>query len=109
MPEEPCSAPTPPVTPRGELEAESLDSPDSQASTALYSLHPRLPITYNEAALSQLQGRPQVITGNNLFIPFPSKSEHSTDDTNGNTCHGTDDTNGFPAEVVADSSNPQRE
>ena len=38
MPEEPCSALTPPVTPREELEAESPDSPDNQASTASYSL-----------------------------------------------------------------------
>ena len=52
MPEEPCSALTLPVTPREELEAESPDSLDSQANTALYSLCPRLPITYNEAALS---------------------------------------------------------
>ena len=108
MPEEPCSALTPPVTPREELEAESPDSSDSQASTALYSLHPRLPIMYNEAALSQLQGRPQVITCNNLSIPFPSDSECSTDDTDGNTTDGTDDTDGSPAEVMADSSHPQR-
>ena len=109
MPEEPCSALTTPVTPREELEAESLDSPDSQTSTASYSLHPRLPITYNEAVLSWLQGRPQVITCNNLSIPFPSNSECSTDDTNGSTTNGTDDTNGSSAEVMADSSHPQRE
>ena len=53
----PCSALTPPVTPREEMEAESPDSLDSQASNASYSLCLRLPITYNEAALSWLQGR----------------------------------------------------
>ena len=71
-PEEPCSAPTIPSTPREELEAESLDSLDSQTSTVSNSLHPRLPITYNEAALSWLQGRPQVITCNNLSYPSPA-------------------------------------
>ena len=109
MPEEPCSAPTPPVTPREELEAESPDSLDSQASTASYSLRPGLPIIYSEAALSQLQGIPQAITCNNLSIPFPSNSECSTDYTNGNTTDGTDETDGSPAEVVADLSHPQRE
>ena len=84
MPTEPCSALTTPSATREELEVESPDSPDSQTSTASYSLHPRLPITYNEAALSQLQGRPQVIICNNLSLPFPSNSECSTDDTNGN-------------------------
>ena len=43
MPEEPCSGPTPPVTPKEELEADSPASPDSQTSTASYSLCPRLP------------------------------------------------------------------
>ena len=109
MPEEPCSAPTTPSTPREELEAESPDSPDSQTSTALYSLCPRLPITYNEVALSHLQGRPQVITCNNLSIPFPSDSECSTDNTDGNTTNGTDDPNGSSAEVEADSSHKQIE
>ena len=107
MPGDPCSAPTTPSTPREELEAESLDSPDSQTSTALYSLCPRLPITYN---FSHLQGRPQVIICNNLSIPFPSNSECSTDDTNGNTSSdGTDDPHGSPADIVADSLCLQRE
>ena len=97
MPAEPCSAPTTPSTTSEELEVESPDSPDSQTSTAWYSLHSRLPITYNEAALSQLQGRPQVIACNNLSIPFPSNSECSTDNTNGNTSSGdTSDTDGLP-------------
>ena len=110
MSEGPCSLLTPPVTPGEELEAESLDSPDSQASIASYSLCPRLPITYNEAALSQLQGRPQVITCNNLSITFPSYGECSTDDTHGNTStEGTDNTDGSPAKVEADSSCLQRE
>ena len=91
------------------MEAESLDSLDSQASTASYSLHPRLPITYNEVALSWLQGRPQVTICNNLSIPFTSNSECSTDNTDGNTTNGTDDPDGPPAEVVADSSCIQRE
>ena len=69
MPAELCSEPTTPSTISEELEVESLDSPDSQTSTALYSLHPRLPITYNEAALSRLQGRPQVLICNNHTHP----------------------------------------
>ena len=109
MPEESCPALTTPSTPREELEVESLDSPDSQTSTASYSLCPRLPITYYKAALSCLQGRPQVITCNNLSIPFPSDSECSTDDTDGNTTDGTDDPDGSPAEVKADSSCQQIE
>ena len=109
MPEEPCLALTTPSTPREELEAESSDSLDSQTSTASYSLCPRLPISYNEAALSHLQGRPQVITCNNLSIPFPSNSECSTDDTDGNTTDGTDNPDGYPAEVEADSSCQQVE
>ena len=89
---------------------ESLDSPDSQTSTALYSLCPRLPITYNEAALSQLQGRQQVIICNNLSLPLPSDSECSADDTDGDTSSDeTSTTHGSPAEVVADSSCLQRE
>ena len=104
MPEEPCSALTTPSTQREELETESLDSLDSQTSTASYSLCPRLPITYNEATLSQLQGRPQVIICNNLSIPFPSNSECSTDDSDGNTTNGTDNPDGSPAEVETDSS-----
>ena len=105
MPEDPCSALTTASTPREELETGSLDSLDSQASTASYSFCPRLSITYNEAALSQLQGRPQVITCNNLSIPFPSDSESSTDDTNDNTSSdGTDDPDGSPTEVKVDSS-----
>ena len=110
MPAETCSAPTTPSTPREELEVKSPDSPDSQTSTASYSLHPRLPITYNEAALRQPQGRPQVIICNNLSIPFPSSSECSTDDTNGNiSSDDTSDTDGSPAKVMADSSCLQRE
>ena len=52
MPAEPCSAPTTPSTTSDELEVESPNSLDSQISTASHSLHPRLPITYNEAVLS---------------------------------------------------------
>ena len=51
-PAETCSALTTPSKPREKLEVESPDSPDSETSTASYSLCPRLPITYNEAALS---------------------------------------------------------
>ena len=110
MPEEPCPAPTPPVVPKEELKAESPSSPDSQTSTASYSPCPRLPITYNEAALSCLQGRQQVIICNNLPIPFPSNSECSTDDTDGiQSPDNSDDTDGSPAEVEADSSCQQIE
>ena len=110
MPAEAHSAPTNPSTTGEEFEVESLDSLDSQTSTASYSLLPRFPITYNEAALSWLQGKLQVITCNNLSIPFPSNSECSTDDTNGNTSSGdTSDSDGSPVEVAADSSHLQRE
>ena len=106
MPAEPCSAPTTPSTTSEELEVESLDSPDSQTSTASYSLCPKVPTTYNEAALSHLQGRPLVTICNNLSIPFPSNSECSTDDTNGNTsADDSSDSDGSPVEeVMADSS-----
>ena len=91
--------------PKEELEAESPGSLDSQNSTALYSLHPKLPTTYNEAALSHLQRRQQVIICNNLFIPCPSNSECSTYDTDDNqSTDDLDDTDGSPAKVKADSS-----
>ena len=41
-----------PSTTSEELEVESPDSLDTQTSTASFSLHPRLPSTYNEAAFS---------------------------------------------------------
>ena len=116
IPSAPHSAQTSPAEPDEELETESPSSLDSQASTASYSLCPKLPITYNERALSCLQGRPQVKICNNLSIPFPSDSECSTtddtDDTDGNqlTDDEADDTEGSdPAEVKADSSHIQME
>ena len=111
MPAEPCSALTTPSTTSEELEVESPDSLDSQTSTASCSLCPRVPITYNKAALSCLQGRPQVTICNNLSIPFPSNSECSTDDTNGNTsADDSSDSDGSPVEeVMADSSHLQIE
>ena len=111
MPAEPCSAPTTRSTIGEKLEVESPDSPDSQTSTASYSLCPKLPTTYNEAVFSQLQGRPQVTICNNLSLSFPSDSECSADDTNGNTSSSeTSNSDGFPVEeVVADSSHLQRE
>ena len=107
IPSAPWPASTPPDIPEEELEAESPGFPDSQTSAASYSLFPRLPITYNETALSHLQGRPQVKICNNLSIPFPSDSECSTDNTDGNQSSDdeTDDSDGStPAEVEADSS-----
>ena len=106
MPVETCSAPTTPSTTSEELDVESPDSPDSQTSTASYSLCPRLPITYNEAALTLLQGRPQVTIYNNLSIPLPSDSECSTDNISGNSsADDYSESDGSPAEeVVADSS-----
>ena len=79
----------------------TLCSLDNQASTASYLLHP-LPITYNEAALSKLQGRPQVRTFHNLSIALPitgSNSELTSD--------GSD--NDDPAEAKADSLPTQNE
>ena len=111
MPVETCSAPTTPSTTSEELDVESPDSPDSQTSTASYSLCPRVPITYNEAALTHLQGRPQVTICNNLSIPLPSDVECSTDDTSGNSsADDNSESDGSPAEeVVADSSRLQIE
>ena len=111
MPVETCSALTTPSTTSEELDVESLDSPDSQTSTALYSLCPRVPITYNEAALTRLQWRPQVTICNNLSIPLPSDSECSTDDISGNSSAGDySESDGSPVEeVVADSSRLQIE
>ena len=53
------------------------------ASSASYTLQQRLPITYNETALSQIQGRQQVRILNNLSIPLPitSSDEESEADT----------------------------
>ena len=79
---------TSPVTPE-ELEAESPpqwydsstesdSSPsylDSTTSTALYTLQPRLPITYNKAALTCLNGWPKVRTLNFLSILLPVSSK----------------------------------
>ena len=110
MPAAPHLPLTPTAMPEEELEAESPSSLDSQTNTASYSLCPRLPITYNEATLSQLQGRPQVKICNNLFIPFPSNSDCSTDNTDGNqSSDDMDDSDGSPTEVKADSSHLQIE
>ena len=55
------------------MESDSKPSSlDSTCSTASYTLQPRLPITYNETALSCLQGKPQVRTLNFLCIPLPA-------------------------------------
>ena len=109
IPSVPPPALAPPAKPKEKFKAGSPSSLDSQASTAIYSLCPRLAITYNETALSHLQGRPQVKISNNLPIPFPSDRECSTSDdmsTDGNLSTD-DDTDGTddPAEFEADSSN----
>ena len=104
-PSEPHPASTPPAVPKEELEAESPGSLDSQATTALFSLHPRLPITYNETALSCLLWRPQVKISNNLSIPFPSDSECNTSDdmsTDGNLSTDGDTDGSDHAVVMAD-------
>ena len=49
--------------------SSSPDSTCSAASTASYTLWPRLPIPYNETALSCLHGRPYIRTLNFLSIP----------------------------------------
>ena len=110
-PSAPHLALTPPAKPEEELEAESPGSLDSQVSNASYSLHPRLPITYSETALSCLW-RPQVKICNNLSILFPSNSECSTSDdmsTDGNQSTDGDTDGTDPAEVEADSSCIQME
>ena len=111
MPVETCSALTTPSTTSEELDVESPESLDSQTSTASYSLCPRVPITYNEAALTHLQGRTQVTICNNLSIPLPSNSECSTDDISGNSsADDYSESDGSPVEeVVADSSCLQME
>ena len=64
-----------PVNPAATL-PHSTCSATSTVST--WVLRPRLPITYNEAALSQLHGRPQVRRLHNVSIPFPlvTRSHH---------------------------------
>ena len=69
----------------------SPSSTCSVASSASYTLWPRLPITYNEAALSLLQDRQQIRILNNLSIPLLITS--SNDESEADT----------PAEVEADS------
>ena len=56
-------------------------SPDSQASTASYLMCPRLPITYNEVALSKLWGRPKARIFNNLSILLPISSSSDSKST----------------------------
>ena len=71
-------------------ESSSLSSACSATSSTSYTLRPRLRITYNQAALSQLHKRPQVRTLSFMSIPLPSSNDESKAlDT--------------PAEVEADS------
>ena len=68
----------------------SSTSPHSTCCTAsTHILRPRLPITYNEAALSCLHGRAQVKTLNNVSIPLPisSDEESPTAEAKGNSVH----------------------
>ena len=58
-------------------ESSSCNSACSTMSSTSYTLRPRLPITYKEAALSQLYGRPQVRTLNFMSSPFPSSDDES--------------------------------
>ena len=61
-----------PAEPEKELEAESPSPPDIQASTASYSLCPKLPITYNETALSCLcKGDQRLKYAITCPYPFP--------------------------------------
>ena len=76
-------------------------SPDSQASIASYSLWPRFHISYNEAALTCLNRRPQVKTLNFLSIPLPGSSDSDEESSS--------DESGSPAEVKADSPHSQDE
>ena len=71
---------------------ESLASSDDSRNTSPCSatptavtrvLQPRLPITYNETALSCLLGRPQVKTLNNVSVHLPlSSNEESPSELN---------------------------
>ena len=101
---EELDAESPPMQCDSTMESNSVPgSADSQASTASYSLHPRLPITYNEAALSKLHSRPQVGILNNLSIPLPISSSSDSEFTS----NGSEDDD--PAEAEADSSPTQNE
>ena len=82
--------------PQGDSSTESnseSSSPSSACfttSSAPYTLRPRLPITYDEAALSQLHGRPQVRTLKFVSIPLTSSGDES-------------EASDTPAEVEVDS------
>ena len=71
-------------------ESSSPSNTCSTVSSTSYTLWPRFPITYNEATLSCLYGRPQVRTLNFLSIPLPSRDDES-------------EASDTPAEVKADS------
>ena len=100
---EELDAESPPIKCGSTIESDSTPSSlDSQASTASYSLCPRLPITYIKAALNKLQGRPEVRTFHNLSIPLPITSNDSEF-----TLDSSDDDD--PTEAEADSSPTQKE
>ena len=87
---------SPPQQHDSSLESDCNPSyPDSTMLTISYMLQPRLPVTYNEAALRCLNGRPQVSTLNFLLIPILlcSNDESTTSNTDAST----------PAEAEADS------
>ena len=72
-----------------------MQSITSQTSTTSdRTLRPRIPISYNEALLQCLHGRPQINTLHNLSIPLPDSSNEDTEDTDElkqeETCKDTD-------------------
>ena len=104
MPEKPSSVPTTPSTPREELEAEILDSLDSQ--TVLPCTH------FAPGCLSPTMRQPSAVykgdhrLSHATTCPYLSPVTVSAVqiDTDGNTTDGTDNPDGSPAEVEADSS-----
>ena len=110
MPAELCPALTPPAVPKEKLEAESPSSPDSQASIASYSLCPGCLSHTTRQPSADYKGDHRLRSATTLSIPFPSNSECSTGDTDGNqSSDDSDDTDGSPAEVEANSSCQQIE
>ena len=100
---EELEAESPPL--QNDLSMEPDSSPsslDSTTLTASYMLRPRLPITYNEAALRCLNQRPQVRTLNFLSIPLPMSS-------NDQSTESSTDASDNPAEVMAGSPHQQDE
>ena len=61
------------------VDTESLSGQSTASTCSDRQLRSRLPIQYNEAFLTRLQGRPQVTIMPTLSIPLPSSSSEEED------------------------------